>query len=183
MRWMPSSFMRPRLQMFRNRPPGYQVGSNQTPQAGGMRMRGRIALMSLVLVLFAMPASAFAAEQGEHSPNMSYVKNLEYEAREGESPNYGTDIEFATLDGRKYALAGSYHNGLQIVDITRPERAQIASEYDCNVTQGDVQVFRQADEPGRTFATYTSDTYGDGTSTCYQEAAALGFDAVGDDGA
>ena len=48
--------------------------------------------------------------------------------------------------------------------------------YDCGVTQGDVQVFRQADKPGRTFAGYASDTYGDGTSTCYREAEALGFD-------
>ena len=58
----------------------------------------------------------------------------------------------------------------------------IAAVYDCGVTQGDVQVFRQADEPGRTFVTYTSDTYGDGTSTCYKEAAALGFDALKEDG-
>ena len=131
-----------------------------------MRMRGRIALMSLALVLVAVPSSASAAEPGEHSPNMSYVKNLEYEVRNGGDPNFGTDIEFATLAGRKYALAGSYRNGLQIVDISKPEQAEIASVYDCGVTQGDVQVFRQADEPGRTFATYTSDTFGDGTSTC-----------------
>jgi hypothetical protein len=50
------------------------------------------------------------------------------------------------------------------------------------VTQGDVQVFRRADLPGRTFATYTSDTYGDGTSTCYREAQALGFDVLKPDG-
>jgi hypothetical protein len=37
-------------------------------------------------------------------------------------------------------------------------------------------VFGQADKPGRVFAGYTSDTYGDGTSTCYREAEALGFD-------
>src|SRR5918992_796625 len=41
-----------------------------------------------------------------------------------------------------------------------------------------VQVFRQADLPGRTFITYTSDTFGDGTSTCYREAQALGFDVL-----
>src|SRR5688500_14669088 len=126
--WMPSSFMR-RGYRFRNAPARVpRFVDNQTPQAGGMRMRARMALMSLGLVLFAVPAAAHAAEQGEHSPNMSYVKNLEYEAREGEAPNYGTDIEFATVAGRKYALAGSYHNGLQIVDITKPERASIVSE-------------------------------------------------------
>ena len=65
---------------------------------------------------------------------------------------------------------------MQIVDITNPRESRIVAVYDCGVTQGDVQVFRQADKPGRTFVAYASDTYGDGTSTCYQEAAALGFD-------
>ena len=36
--------------------------------------------------------------------------------------------------------------------------------------------------PGRTFVTYTSDTYGDGRSRCYQEAEALGFDIRKSDG-
>ena len=42
---------------------------------------------------------------------------------------------------RQYALAGSYRNGLQIVDITDPEQARIAAVYDCGITQGDPQVF------------------------------------------
>ena len=71
---------------------------------------------------------------------------------------------------------------MQIVDISNPDDAQIVSTYDCGVTQGDVQVFRQADEPGRTFVGYASDTFGDGTSTCYREAQALGFDMLKDDG-
>ena len=50
--------------------------------------------------------------------------------------------------------------------------------YDCGITQGDVQIFRQADERGRVFATYTSDTFGDGTSPCYLDAERLGFDAI-----
>ena len=45
-----------------------------------------------------------------------------------------------------------------------------------------MQVFRQADEPGRMFVGYASDTFGDGNSTCYQEAAALGFDVLKEDG-
>src|SRR5215210_1850726 len=129
-------------------------------------MRGRSALVSLALVLVAVPGTASAAEPGEHSENMSYVKNLKYKVRNGGTPNFGTDIEFATLRGRKYAFAGSYKNGLQIVDITRPRKARIAAVYDCGVTQGDVQVFRQRDERRRTFVTYTSDTFGDGTSKC-----------------
>ena len=114
-----------------------------------------------VLLAFA-PAAAHASE------NLTHVKNLNYAPANGGTPNYGTDIEFATLNGREYALAGSYNNGMQIVDITDPQNAQIAAVYDCGVSQGDVQVFRQEDLPGRTFATYTSDTFGDGTSTCYR---------------
>jgi hypothetical protein len=106
---------------------------------------------------------------------MTLVKNLPYEARNGTTPNFGTDIEFANIAGRKYALAGSYMNGMQIVDISSPRAAKIVAVYDCGVTQGDVQIFRQADKPGRVFAGYTSDTQGDGTSTCYREAEALGF--------
>lgn len=129
--------------------------------------------LAMVLALALAPGSAFADET---SRNMSFVKNLPYEARNGDTPNYGTDIEFASIAGRQYALAGSYRNGLQIVDISNPRRSNIAAVYDCGITQGDVQVFTQADKPGRIFAGYTSDTYGDGSSTCYREAAALGFD-------
>jgi hypothetical protein len=140
----------------------------------------RLALAT-ALALLALAAPA-AAQTHRHSANMSHVKNLPYEARNGTVPNFGTDIEFARLAGRQYALAGSYRNGLQIVDISRPEQARIAAVYDCGVTQGDVQVFRRADLPGRTFATYTSDTYGDGSSTCYRDAQALGFDVLKPDG-
>ena len=120
-------------------------------------------ILALVLLAFA-PAAAHASE------NLTHVKNVNYAPANGGTPNYGTDIEFATLNGREYALAGSYNNGMQIVDITDPQNAQIAAVYDCGVSQGDVQVFRQEDLPGRTFATYTSDTFGDGTSTCYQRS-------------
>src|SRR5258705_1509783 len=71
---------------------------------------------------------------------------------------------------------------MQIFDVTKPEETQRVGIYDCGVTQGDPFVFRQADEPARVFATYTSDTFGDGTSTCYREAAALGFDVRKPDG-
>ncbi len=145
-------------------------------------MRTRLlAATAALLGLLAAPAAS-AAEEPVTSPNMTHVKNIPYEARNGTVPNFGTDIEFAKLGGRQYALAGSYRNGLQIVDVTRAERSAIAGVYDCGVTQGDVQVFRQADMPGRTFVTYTSDTYGDGTSTCYRDAEALGFDAIKSDG-
>ncbi len=109
---------------------------------------------------------------------MSYVKNIPYEARNGDIPNFGTDQEFTKIGGKQYGLFGSYRNGMQIVDVTKPANAKLVGVYDCGITQGDVQIFRQKDERGRVFATYTSDTFGDGTSTCYQEAAALGFEVL-----
>jgi hypothetical protein len=124
------------------------------------------------MLAFAAPA-AFGQD---HSANMDHVNTLGYELRNGGTTPHGTDIEFTRIGGRQYALAGSYWNGMQIVDITDPRNARIVSVYDCGVTQGDIQVFQQADKPGRTFIAYASDTQGDGTSTCYREAAALGFD-------
>ena len=109
-------------------------------------MRRLCILTILSLVVLAAPAAA-AAPPGEHSPNLTFVKNLQYAPDNGGTPNYGTDIEFATIAGKRYALAGSYKNGMQIVDITRPGQASIVSTYDCGVTQGDVQVFRQATCP------------------------------------
>jgi hypothetical protein len=139
-------------------------------------MRRSAVLPALLAVLALAPAAS--AQTHQHSDNMSHVKNLPYAPANGGTPNYGTDIEFATVAGKRYALAGSYKNGMQIVDISSPSNAKIVSTYDCGVTQGDVQVFKQADEPGRTFVGYASDTFGDGTSTCYREAQALGFDVL-----
>ena len=138
-------------------------------------MRRLAATTALVLLALAAPAAA----QDAHSPNLTHVTTLPYEARNGTTPNYGTDIEFARIGDRQYALAGSYRNGLQIVDITDPEQTRIAAVYDCGITQGDPQVFRRGE---RTYVTYTSDTFGDGTSTCYREAAALGFETLKADG-
>ena len=135
-----------------------------------------------LLGCLALAAPAAAQESHRHSGNMTHTAHLPYEARNGTIPNYGTDIEFARLTGRQYALAGSYRNGMQIVDLSRPAQPRIAAIFDCGVSQGDVQVFHRDDMPGRTFATYTSDTYGDGTSTCYREAQALGFDVLKADG-
>ncbi len=148
-----------------------------------MKVLKRAVVLACLVALVPFPAAAPVAgavqeveAEGEHSPNMKHIKNINYKAANGGDPNAGTDIEFVTLNGRQYALGGSYDNGMQIVDITNPRASEVKAVYDCGVTQGDIQVFKQSDKPGRTFVTYTSDTYGDGTSTCYQEAAALGFD-------
>ena len=139
----------------------------------------RVCSLIVAAVVFA-PASAAAQEPpGEHSPNMTYVKNIGYEARNGTAPNFGTDQEFTRIRGKQYGVFGSYRNGMHIVDISDPTQANVAGIYDCGITQGDVQIFR---DRGKTYATYTSDTTGDGTSTCYQEAAALGYEVLKSNG-
>jgi hypothetical protein len=135
-------------------------------------------VVASLLLLLLMPNATATHNADRHSANMSLVKTLTYQFRNGGQAmgQRGSDIEFARLGSpaRWYALAGSYLNGLQIVDIAWPPRAQIVGVYDCGITQGDVQVFRQTQQPGRTFVTYTSDTVGV-ASPCYTEAEALGF--------
>lgn len=81
-----------------------------------------------------------------------------------------TDRRFGTRD---FAVAGSYDNGMQIIDITDPEAPEIASVYDCGVLQGDVQIFER---DGRTYATYTSEDTSRivAESRCVRESAPEG---------
>ncbi|HUG86698.1 MAG TPA: cell wall-binding repeat-containing protein, partial [Euzebya sp.] len=74
---------------------------------------------------------------------------------------------------REYAIAGTEYNGMQIVDITNPRNARIASVYDCGTLQGDIQVFEQGD---RTLATFTSENTSSLVieSRCVQDAVAAG---------
>ena len=135
-------------------------------------------LVALGLAL-ALPGAAAAQDAGTGSPNLDLVRNVPYPAKvAGKAANYGTDIEFATIGGRRYAVAGSYYNGLRLVDITKPSRPHTASVYDCPVRQGDVQVFKAADGSRRTLATYTADATESAAiakTGCFEEAARMGF--------
>src|SRR4051794_14972934 len=77
-----------------------------------------------------------------------------------------------------FAFAGTYYNGLQIVDINDPAHPVIVNNYDCGIAQGDVQVFHRPDYPGHTFVAYAADdAYSFQTdAACATEATALGFD-------
>ncbi|MEX2290692.1 MAG: hypothetical protein WD794_10235 [Mycobacteriales bacterium] len=99
---------------------------------------------------------AVAQTAGGYSKNMDFVTNVPYDVVEGATRGMaGTDIEFARIGGRDYAFAGTYFNGLQIVDITDPSKPEKAAVYDCAILQGDVQVFPQGE---RVLATYTADS-------------------------
>jgi hypothetical protein len=94
--------------------------------------------------------------EGGTAENMQFVANVPYDIKAGATRGMaGTDIEFARIGGRDYAFAGTYFNGLQIVDITDPAAPVKASVYDCAILQGDVQVFPQGD---RVLAAYTADS-------------------------
>src|SRR5687767_4041347 len=116
-------------------------------------MSRRTPLLAVLTALVALAPAAPALAADAHSPNMTHVMNLPYEFRNGATKSGGTDIEFAWYKGHRYALAGSYSNGLQVFDITDPQKTHLVGVYDCGITQGDIQVFR---DNRKLYATYTS---------------------------
>ncbi len=82
---------------------------------------------------------------------------------------------------RTFAFAGSYYDGIDVVDVTDPVNAEKVANYDCGVGQGDVQILRR---DGRVYVVYAQD---DGytqhsDSVCVKEAKVLGFNPVSGDG-
>src|SRR5680860_31954 len=107
---------------------------------------------------------------------MSPVANLQYDDS-GEAQS-GSDIEFVKVGKKEYALSGTLRKGMQIVDITDPANPSIAAVYDCDISQGDVQVWKHGK---RILASYTADgTFGaaGAASQCARDLD-LGSDASG----
>jgi len=52
----------------------------------------------------------------------------------------GTDLEFATVGGRDYAIAPAQGDGLRVIDITDPETPSVTGFLRCRASQLDVQV-------------------------------------------
>jgi hypothetical protein len=137
------------------------------------RLARTLLVAGLVAGLAVLPgAPAPAAEEGVHSPNMRHVANLKYELRYGKTSSFGTDLEFTKLRlggrMRNFALAGSYRNGLQIIDISKPSKPKIVGVYDCAIAQGDIQIFKRNK---RTYVAYAADDISSDTnltSKCYR---------------
>jgi hypothetical protein len=133
--------------------------------------RFTLVVLTAALALAMLPAAGpvAAADAGSGSDNMRHVTTLAYEQRYGQTLPFGTDLEFTTLRGKTYAVAGTYRNGLQIVDVSNPKAPVVAAVYDCAIAQGDVQVFKQG---SRTLAAYTADDISSNTfpeSRCYRD--------------
>ena len=159
-------------------------------------MKQRLILAALLivgLVAALAPAGAIAAPAAKGVGSaIKPVANLEYADQFKTGKNQGTDLEFATLTApgnparssdvdpnrrgvqHRYSVAGSYDNGMHLIDITNPKAPRKTGRYDCGVSQGDVQVFRRN---GRTYATYTMDSAYvlKEQSQCVREAKALGL--------
>ncbi|MCW2608219.1 MAG: putative secreted protein [Frankiales bacterium] len=138
-----------------------------------MRLRPTLAALAvLALASPLLPSAQAVAPEGTGTDSLVPVVNLPHKNKAASAKSAGTDIEFATIKGVKYALAGSYDNGLQIVDVSDPTRPRTAAVYDCGISQGDVQVFtRQVAGETRTFAGYTwDDGYSSRSSKCLTEA-------------
>ena len=115
------------------------------------------------------------ADTGE-AKQMSHVANLQYDGS-GEA-QMGSDIEFVKVGQKEYALAGTLRKGMQILDITNPRKPRRAAVYDCDISQGDIQVWKHG---RRILASYTADgTFGaaGAASRCARDLD-LGPDASG----
>lgn len=165
-----------------------------------------LALVSLAVPAVSPFAATADDTDAVHTANIDHVTTLGYPQRAypigpatepgGSEFDYaeqtekqgGTDLETVTLladhDGdliptpRDFVVAGTYRNGMQLVDVTDPANPVIAQTYDCGIAQGDVQVFTRDD--GHTYVAYAQDDIASDalyTSTCFQE----GFDLIGVD--
>ena len=94
------------------------------------------------------------ADTGTATGGVTHVANRQY-APTGAASQSGSDLEFVSTGGKDYVVAGTLRNGLQVIDVTDPTSPREAAVYDCRITQGDVQVFRQG---ARILATYTADS-------------------------
>ncbi|MCA1822765.1 MAG: hypothetical protein LC640_00535 [Frankia sp.] len=105
-----------------------------------MRLRALVLATCLLAAPLAPLASAAPAYSGDPvaegvGKDLRPVAHITYKS--------GTDLEFATVKGRDYAVApseSSAEGGLRLIDITKPERPKLTGFLPCAVTQNDVQV-------------------------------------------
>lgn len=102
-------------------------------------MRRLLAATALALPFLAVPASGATPYTGDPlakgvGKDVVPVAHIAYKS--------GTDIEFATVKGKNYAIAPSQGNegGLRVINIDKPERPKVTGFLSCPVSQNDVQV-------------------------------------------
>jgi hypothetical protein len=146
----------------------------------------RVAFLAAACLL-AVPASASAVETVGVGEAVRHVLNVPHtEQRNPAQTQQATDFELATItppgsaEPRTFAFAGSYYDGLDVIDVTDPAHAAKVASYDCGIGQGDVQVFRR---DGRVLIAYAQDDgYSQYRSDCIDQAEDLGFHPTADFG-
>lgn len=109
-----------------------------------LKITNAVRALTLTAVVVALMASAGRATparaplKGE-GENLKLIANL--------NTGSGTDMEMATIKGRDYAFVASRTStdkapkgGLNVVDITTPERPKLVTKLPCNLNQGDIQI-------------------------------------------
>lgn len=99
------------------------------------------AVAAIGLVAGALSVPAVAEQKGNplkgEGVNMKIIANIPYAS--------GSDMEFATINGRDYAFAGSFASvkdggGLHVIDITNPAKVKQVAWLKCSVYQSDIQI-------------------------------------------
>jgi hypothetical protein len=117
------------------------------------------------------PAGVNATE-GSGSPNITPLANIRYPVVSGWPWPGGTDLEFfnAVVGGteHRFVVAGSYQNGMRIIDVTDPADPVVVSTYDCRIYQADIQIFER---DGKRYVAYAVDDYSrtDIGSACFRD--------------
>jgi hypothetical protein len=114
-------------------------------------------------LLTVAPAGATAGGEG-----LTPVENIPYAAGEGTDSDFiEMDVNPSPLvtDVRDIGVFGSINGGARILDVT-DGRYDLLGFYDCNIGQGDIQVFQRED--GRTYFTFTDDGYSGRGGVCQE---------------
>ncbi|MDQ1403055.1 MAG: hypothetical protein QOG03_1371, partial [Actinomycetota bacterium] len=150
----------------------YVTASNQAQACGLAAVPGTTGTVDVSFLTDHTFNPVVPGTTGAGSPNVQPVANVPYSVVSGWPWPGGTDLEFADLTyqgtTRKFAIAGSYQNGMHLVDISTPTAPNEVAVYDCRIYQADVQVFTRG---ARSFVAYGIDDYSrtDPGSKCFTD--------------
>ncbi|HVF04780.1 MAG TPA: hypothetical protein VNA20_08070 [Frankiaceae bacterium] len=100
----------------------------------------RLLAASCLLPLLAVPTTAPATAAQPALPAVATGVGKDLVPVANISYRNGSDLEFATVNGRDYAIAPAMGSGLRVIDITTPTAPTVTGFLGCNTSQNDVQV-------------------------------------------
>jgi hypothetical protein len=111
-----------------------------------MRLVTRFLQVSMLTIIVIALWSSFVVAAPTQAPLKGEGKGMKIVANV--ATGSGTDMEMATIKGREYAFVasrtvtteGGLPGGLNVVDITNPEKPKLITKLPCNLNQGDIQL-------------------------------------------